>query len=65
MSVRPAAYRVQRTRAFGCARPALPMAVVPATSGIHFRGAPKGALDARVRANDGVMKVITMLEGCK
>jgi len=65
MSFRPAAYRVQRSRAIGCARPSLPMAVVPAHSGIHFRGAPKAAHDARARANDGAMKVIALLEGCK
>ena len=65
MSFRPAPYRVPRSRAIGCARPSLPMAVVPAHSGIHFRGAPKSTLDARARDNDGVMKVIAMLEGCK
>jgi hypothetical protein len=65
MSFRPAPFRVPQTRCYGASRSALPMAVVPAHAGIHFRGAPKDSHDSRPSGNDGVMKVLALVEGCK
>ena len=65
MSVRPNPFRVTRARPLGCSRSTFPMAVIPAQAGIHFRGPPKSSMDSRFRGNDGVMKVLSALEGCK